>query len=296
MRIKKIGDWIQYTGGMGRTFYFNEKTYEFQWEKPESIGGGEGEGDGGKGEGGGGGLVDDNDNANNGGGKGGKTSSPNRSPSRSPSRSPPPKTKQEKAKKAMARAQREKMRILQEWMTYRDPNTGMTYYHNSTTGLVGIHVMHTSTTLPATLRRRSSHQFESRPPYPRYFPSRSLCSPLHLPSVTQWTDPASEPPQVSKKASPAMLLHKLLVTTNLEAYSEQFQNKGITSLDALHAMTVSSEPRQVDFSADTLTCPCSPTNSIHTSRRVPTYLSTILRTTTPRTIGRHSSHWGKSAA
>ena len=48
-----------------------------------------------------------------------------------------------------------------------------------------------------------------------------------------------------------MLLHKLLVTTNLEAYSEQFQNKGITSLDALHAMTVSSEPRQVAFSADT---------------------------------------------
>ena len=41
-----------------------------------------------------------------------------------------------------------------------------------------------------------------------------------------------------------MLLHKLLVTTNLEAYSEQLQNKGITSLDALHAMTVSSEPRQ----------------------------------------------------
>jgi hypothetical protein len=162
-----------------------------------------------------------------------------------------------------------------EWQAVLDPNTGMTYYHNSTTGLVGIHVMHTPTTLPATLRRRSSHQFESRPLYPRYYLSRSLRSPLHLPSVTQWTDPASEPPKVSKKASPAMLLHKLLVTTNLEAYSEQFQNKGITSLDALHAMTVSSEPRQVAFSADTH-ARARPLNPYFAPR---TYLSTILRTT-----------------
>ena len=45
MRIKKIGEWIQYTGGMGKTFYFNEKTYEFQWEKPDEVAAaGEGEG------------------------------------------------------------------------------------------------------------------------------------------------------------------------------------------------------------------------------------------------------------
>ena len=42
MRLKKIGDWIQYTGGMGKVFYFNEKTYEFQWERPEELGDDEG--------------------------------------------------------------------------------------------------------------------------------------------------------------------------------------------------------------------------------------------------------------
>ena len=48
MRIKKIGNWIQYTGGMGKTFYFNEQTYEFQWERPEECDAVEEAGDGGR--------------------------------------------------------------------------------------------------------------------------------------------------------------------------------------------------------------------------------------------------------
>ncbi|GMH71380.1 hypothetical protein TrLO_g3872 [Triparma laevis f. longispina] len=119
MRIKKIGEWIQYTGGMGRTFYFNEKTYEFQWEKPEEVSAA-GEGDGGGGGGGECGLVDNPS----------KTSS---SPVKqlSPQKTNP---KQDKAKKALLRAQREKARLLQEWTTYRDPGSGMTFWHNNLSG------------------------------------------------------------------------------------------------------------------------------------------------------------------
>ncbi|GMH77456.1 hypothetical protein TrST_g9206 [Triparma strigata] len=122
MRIKKIGEWIQYTGGMGKTFYFNEKTYEFQWEKPEEVSAA-GENGGG---GGGGGKEE---------GEGGLVDKPaNSSPSKSKQPSPQKNSKQEKAKKALARAQREKARLLQEWSTYRDPNSGMTFWHNNMTG------------------------------------------------------------------------------------------------------------------------------------------------------------------
>ena len=36
MRLKKLGEspWIQYSGPGGRTFYFNEDTGKFQWERP----------------------------------------------------------------------------------------------------------------------------------------------------------------------------------------------------------------------------------------------------------------------
>ena len=37
MRIKKMGSWIQYSGPGGRTFYFNEETGFFQWERPAGV-------------------------------------------------------------------------------------------------------------------------------------------------------------------------------------------------------------------------------------------------------------------
>ena len=124
MRIKKIGNWIQYTGGMGKTFYFNERTYEFQWERPEECDAGEEAGDGG-GSGGAstpsrGGAKGAKQQAKGGGGGGG-------------SRDAKEKTNKDKTEKAIARAQRERMRLLQEWTTYRDPKTGMTFWHNNLT-------------------------------------------------------------------------------------------------------------------------------------------------------------------
>ena len=40
MRLKKIGEtpWIQYSGPGGRTFYFNEASGHFQWERPAVAG------------------------------------------------------------------------------------------------------------------------------------------------------------------------------------------------------------------------------------------------------------------
>lgn len=36
MRLKKIGDWIQYMTETGQTFYYNDKNGEFQWVNPEA--------------------------------------------------------------------------------------------------------------------------------------------------------------------------------------------------------------------------------------------------------------------
>ena len=125
MRMKKIGKWIQYTGGMGRTFYFNEKTYEFQWERPEECGPEEGGG------------VDAN--ANHKASDGGQSSSGPRRRSSPPSGSgraalrDKPDAAAPRNKALMAKAQQEKMKILQEWTAYRDPNTGMTFWHSSST-------------------------------------------------------------------------------------------------------------------------------------------------------------------
>jgi hypothetical protein len=38
MRLKRIGEWIQYSTEAGQTFYYNEKNGEFQWVNPESKG------------------------------------------------------------------------------------------------------------------------------------------------------------------------------------------------------------------------------------------------------------------
>lgn len=38
MRLKKIGDWIQYITEKGQTFYYNDKSGEFQWVNPEEAG------------------------------------------------------------------------------------------------------------------------------------------------------------------------------------------------------------------------------------------------------------------
>ena len=115
MRLKKVGEWIQYTGAMGRTFYFNEKTFEFQWERPEVLGeeepskaGSNGGGSGGVGKGGGRDKVE----------KGKMTAEDS--------------ARAEKQRE-LKKAQMEKMKILHEWTTYRDPNTGLAFWHNKVT-------------------------------------------------------------------------------------------------------------------------------------------------------------------
>ena len=104
MRLKKLGEWIQYTGGGGKTFYFNEKTYEFQWERPEALGEEEG---GGGGEG----PVEA---AKGGGGKGDGA-----------------KIKKAREKKGVEQGI---AKIMQVWTTYRDPETGLTFWHNKENG------------------------------------------------------------------------------------------------------------------------------------------------------------------
>jgi hypothetical protein len=37
MRLKREGDWINYTIANGRHFYYNDKTNEFQWERPVAL-------------------------------------------------------------------------------------------------------------------------------------------------------------------------------------------------------------------------------------------------------------------
>ena len=38
MRLKKVGDWIQYSTGQGRIFYYNDKNGDFKWVTPETNG------------------------------------------------------------------------------------------------------------------------------------------------------------------------------------------------------------------------------------------------------------------
>ena len=40
MRLKRVGDWIQYLTETGQTFYYNEKNGDFQWVDPEEAGSG----------------------------------------------------------------------------------------------------------------------------------------------------------------------------------------------------------------------------------------------------------------
>jgi hypothetical protein len=35
MRLKKVGDWIQYCTEKGQTFYYNDKNGDFQWVNPQ---------------------------------------------------------------------------------------------------------------------------------------------------------------------------------------------------------------------------------------------------------------------
>lgn len=37
MRLKREGDWIQYTLPDGNVFYYNDKSNEFQWERPDQL-------------------------------------------------------------------------------------------------------------------------------------------------------------------------------------------------------------------------------------------------------------------
>ncbi len=34
MRLKRFGDWIEYTTESGKTFYYNDRDGSFQWEHP----------------------------------------------------------------------------------------------------------------------------------------------------------------------------------------------------------------------------------------------------------------------
>lgn len=36
MRLKKVGEWIQYRTSAGRTFYYNQDSGEFQWDSPNA--------------------------------------------------------------------------------------------------------------------------------------------------------------------------------------------------------------------------------------------------------------------
>jgi hypothetical protein len=35
MRLKRVGDWIQYCTEAGQTFYYNDKNGDFQWINPD---------------------------------------------------------------------------------------------------------------------------------------------------------------------------------------------------------------------------------------------------------------------
>ena len=37
MRLKRVSDWIEYHGQGGKTFYYNEQSREFQWERPVDL-------------------------------------------------------------------------------------------------------------------------------------------------------------------------------------------------------------------------------------------------------------------
>lgn len=37
MRLKREGDWIEYTLPDGNVFYYNDKNNEFQWERPDQL-------------------------------------------------------------------------------------------------------------------------------------------------------------------------------------------------------------------------------------------------------------------
>ena len=75
MRLKRIGEWIQYCVDGGNVFFYNETTGEFQWERPVELA---------------------NTNEGGAGGAGELEASP--------------------------------------WCAYKDPATGMTFYHNATSG------------------------------------------------------------------------------------------------------------------------------------------------------------------
>ena len=36
MRLKKVGEWIQYRTSAGKTFYYNQDSGEFQWDSPDA--------------------------------------------------------------------------------------------------------------------------------------------------------------------------------------------------------------------------------------------------------------------
>lgn len=38
MRLTKIGDWIKYVTESGKTFFYNDKTNDFQWDNPAGTG------------------------------------------------------------------------------------------------------------------------------------------------------------------------------------------------------------------------------------------------------------------
>ncbi|CAM9330433.1 unnamed protein product, partial [Heterosigma akashiwo] len=41
MRLKQVGDWIQYRGAHDKTFYYHETSGDFQWERPAALGPGD---------------------------------------------------------------------------------------------------------------------------------------------------------------------------------------------------------------------------------------------------------------
>ena len=100
MRLKRVGDWIQYLTETGRTFYYNEKNGEFQWVEPDKGGSGSA-GSAASGAGGKPGTADEGVGDGTATGGGGGSSMPD----------------------------------LGDWKPYKDPETGAVFWYNQKTNV-----------------------------------------------------------------------------------------------------------------------------------------------------------------
>ena len=89
MRLKRVSDWIEYHGQGGKTFYYNETSREFQWERPVDLAPPE------------------------------------------PKEEPEPVQTENGGEMWQSDTP---VAVAPEWFPYKDPNTGMRFWYNHTTG------------------------------------------------------------------------------------------------------------------------------------------------------------------